>query len=457
VKIPKWVYDRITEITDYVVGDTQWAVTRRQTLRWFLAHIWLETDDDGWTICTVRDIRSCYASLLSECEINDQGRASISMLVDFLPTLPDIEFRAGKASKDPEKRRASAWRFNPKWTMCDEAQLGKLNLVDLGTGESVSFKALLKANGKAPRHAIDVEKRQTDLKQREKAFLGKVTRGRMHINLVKELRSREHDSYYRAGIRSLNHLYNGRIEGQYVTYDHHYRLTFGGRYYDQAFQNLPNELKAKFRCGLLNYDIEACNLACLNHLFREYDVDYRVKSSIYKTMMEHTGLTRKQCKQMVHTTTYRIGRVTIGINDGLGEKIYEWCGNRRKKALKILRWWNGYISPLKSALESLLGRVHGTHRKSCSSPRNYHRYANEVGLILDLNSEVYQREKTHHQQYARNKALLAFMICGVEQAYIREVVRMNPGRVCMLDHDGVVATGALSLPDWHGFTMKVKN
>ncbi|HFW6395338.1 TPA: hypothetical protein ACICCA_004063 [Escherichia coli] len=366
-------------------------------------------------------------------------------------------FRAGKASKDPEKRRASAWRFNPLLPVCDESARGKLNLVDLDTGESVSFRALLQGNGKAPGHAIDVEKRQTALKQTEKDFLAKVGRGRMSIQFVKELRSREPDHYYRAGIRSLNHLYNGRIEGQYVTYDHHYRLTFGGRYYDQAFQNLPNEFKAKFRTGLLNYDIEACNLACLNHLFRQYDVDYRVKSSIYKTMMEHTGLTRKQCKQMVHTTTYRIGRVTIGVNDGLGAKVYGWCGNSKKKALKILRWWNRYISPLKSALESLLERVHGAHRKSCSSPRNYHRYANEVGLILDLNSEVYQREKTHHHQYARNKALLAFMICGVEQAYIREVVSMNPGRVCMLDHDGVVATGALSLPDWRGFTMKVKD
>ncbi|VEB95656.1 Uncharacterised protein [Cedecea lapagei] len=70
------------------------------------------------------------------------------------------------------------------------------------------------------------------------------------------------------------------------------------------FQNLPNELKAKFRCGLLNYDIEACNLACLNHLFREYGVDYCVDASIYAEMMEHTGLTRKQCKSIVHTTTY---------------------------------------------------------------------------------------------------------------------------------------------------------
>ncbi|EKN6415767.1 hypothetical protein DVQ15_15740 [Yersinia enterocolitica] len=454
VKIPKWVYDRITEITGCVVGDTQWAVTRRQTLRHFLAHIWLETDDDGWTICTVRDIRSCYASLLGLCEISYQGQCYMSTLVDFLQTLPDIEFRKGKACVDAKKRKASAWQFNPRRSV---SALGKLNLVDVDTGESVCLKALLQGNGKAPGHAIDVEKRQTALKVREKAFLGKVARGRMSIQFVKALRSREPDAYYRAGIRSLNHLYNGRIEGQYVTYDHYYRLTFGGRYYDQAFQNLPNEFKAKFRTGLLNYDIEACNLACLNHLFREYEVDYRVKSSIYKTMMEHTGLTRKQCKQMVHTTTYRIGRVTIGVNDGLGAKVYQWCGNRRKKALKILRWWNQYVSPLRCALESLLERVHGAHRKSCSSPRNYHRYANEVGLILDLNSEEYQREKTHYQQYARNKVLLAFMICGVEQAYIREVVSLNPGRVCMLDHDGVVATGALSLPDWRGFTMKVKD
>ena len=457
VKIPKWVYDRITEITDYVVGDTQWAVTRRQKENGgsWLTYGWKQTMMAG--LYALSGISVAAMPVSWDSEISYRGECFMSTLTDFSPTLSDIEFRAGKASKDPEKRRASAWRFNPLLPVCDESARGKLNLVDLDTGESVSFRALLQGNGKAPGHAIDVEKRQTALKQTEKDFLAKVGRGRMSIQFVKELRSREPDHYYRAGIRSLNHLYNGRIEGQYVTYDHHYRLTFGGRYYDQAFQNLPNEFKAKFRTGLLNYDIEACNLACLNHLFRQYDVDYRVKSSIYKTMMEHTGLTRKQCKQMVHTTTYRIGRVTIGVNDGLGAKVYGWCGNSKKKALKILRWWNRYISPLKSALESLLERVHGAHRKSCSSPRNYHRYANEVGLILDLNSEVYQREKTHHHQYARNKALLAFMICGVEQAYIREVVSMNPGRVCMLDHDGVVATGALSLPDWRGFTMKVKD
>jgi hypothetical protein len=64
-----------------------------------LAHIWLEADDDGWTICTVRDIRSCYASLLSECEISYQDRSFMSTLVDFLSTQPDIEFRAGKRVK----------------------------------------------------------------------------------------------------------------------------------------------------------------------------------------------------------------------------------------------------------------------------------------------------------------------------------------------------------------------
>lgn len=40
-----------------------------------LAHIWLETDDDGWTICTVRDIRSSYASLPGQCEISYRGSA----------------------------------------------------------------------------------------------------------------------------------------------------------------------------------------------------------------------------------------------------------------------------------------------------------------------------------------------------------------------------------------------
>lgn len=74
----------------------------------------------------------------------------MSTLTDFLPTLSDIEFRAGKASKDPEKRRASAWRFNPLLPVCDESAGGKLNLVDLDTGESVSFRALLQGNGKAP-------------------------------------------------------------------------------------------------------------------------------------------------------------------------------------------------------------------------------------------------------------------------------------------------------------------
>lgn len=461
MKIPKYVHNRISTITRYVIDDgTQWTINRRIALRLFLAEIWLsETDDDGWVTCTARDIRGSYSSLLVECKIEYMGEGFSSTLAKFLPRLPDIDFRKGKSSKDPEKRKSGQWQFNPQCPLSasGEPEMCELWLVDLETGEAVKFKDLLKGNGKAPKHAIDLEKRQTELKQCEKVFLARVARGRMHISFVEALRNRVPDIHYRAGIRSLNHLYNAKIEGQYVTYDHHYRLTFGGRYYDQAFQNLPNELKSKFRSGLQNYDIEACNLACLNWLFREYELDYRVKSSIYKTMMEHTELTRKQCKQMVHTTTYRIGRVTLGVNDGLGEKVFEWCGNRRKKAVKILRWWDSYVIPLKAALETLLERVQDRHHKNCLSPRNYHRYTNAVGLILDLNSEEYLRKRAHHQQYARNKVLLAFIICGVEQAYIREVVRLNPGKVCMLDHDGVVATGALSLPDWRGFTMKVKD
>ncbi|MGE4878999.1 hypothetical protein [Yersinia enterocolitica] len=461
VKIPKFVYDRITEIADCMVGDTQWTVTRRRVVRRFLADIWLgdgfsgaRNEDEVWTICTVRDIRERYSSLLSKCEISFQGECINSTLVGFLPTMHDIECRKGKANKDPKKRKPSEWRFNPHQP---ESALGKLNLVDLVTGEAIKFKALLKSNGKAPKHFIDTGKRQIELKQREKKFLTGVARGRMHFNFVRALRSRVPDIHYRAGIRSLNHLYNAKIEGQYVTYDHHYRLTFGGRYYDQAFQNMPNELKAKFRSGLLNYDIEACNLACLNYLFNKYDVDYRVGASVYKDIMKYTGLTRKECKQMVHTTTFRIGRVTLGINDGLGGKVYEWCGNRRKKTLRILRWWDNYVSPLRVALEDLLKRVHDVHRKNCKSPRNYHRYVNEVGLVLDISSEDYLREAMHHQQYAQNKALIAFMIFGVEQAYIREVVKLNPRRVCMLDHDGVVALKELILPNWLGFKLKIKD
>lgn len=49
------------------------------------------------------------------------------------------------------------------------------------------------------------------------------------------------------------------------------------------------------------------------------------------------------------------------------------------------------------------------------------------------------------------------MTTGVEQAYIRELVRLNPGRVCMLDHDGVVALGELVLPDWAGFNLTIKD
>jgi hypothetical protein len=63
----------------------------------------------------------------------------------------------------------------------------------------------------------------------------------------------------------------------------------------------------------------------------------------------------------------------------------------------------------------------------------------------------------HHQQYAQNKGLIAHFIFGVEQAYIREVVKLNPRRVCMLDHDGVVALRELILPNWLGFKLKIKD
>lgn len=56
----------------------------------------------------------------------------------------------------------------PLLPVCDESARGKLNLVDLDTGESVSFRALLQGNGKAPGHAIDVEKRQTALNKRKR-------------------------------------------------------------------------------------------------------------------------------------------------------------------------------------------------------------------------------------------------------------------------------------------------
>lgn len=455
MKIPKWVYDRITEITKTIVGDSQWSINQRSVLRRFLADIWLgEADDDSWVICTVRDIREYYASLSRNCEINYQGKVIESSLLDFLPTLPDVSFLKGRAHKNADKRSSNTWRFSPERPA---SSLGSLELVDAETGEAITLRELLKSNGKAPKHDIGLEKRQGELRQSEKQFLGMVARGRMHVSFVKALRQPLPEQHYRAGIRSLNHLYNAKIKGRYATYDHNYRLTFGGRYYDRAFQNLPNDLKAKFRSGLLNYDIEGCSLACLNRLFARHNIDYRIYSTIYAEIMERTGLLRKQCKQMVHTTIYRVGRVTVGTNDGLGEAVCEWFGGNEKKTRKMLRWWRRFVSPFKEALEDLLEHIQQEHRQNCSSPRNYHRYVNDVGLILDLNDEKFEREREHHQQYARDKSLLAFMTTGVEQAYIRELVRLNPGRVCMLDHDGVVALGELVLPDWAGFNLTIKD
>ncbi|WP_431222136.1 hypothetical protein ACQ86O_17350 [Serratia sp. L9] len=454
MKIPEWVYKRIIAITQVVAGDGRRAITQRCVLRQFLVDLWLaEPNDKGWVVCTQRDIRSQYHPLLSKCEINHQGkRQKVKRLIDILPDIAsDFHFKAGQASQDVNKRRPSLWQFNP---VRPKSDVGSLRLVDAATGESFTFRQILRANGKAPKHTLNLGKRQAGLKRKEQAWLKGVTRGRMHRKFLQQLKTMVPDDYYRAGIRSLNHLYNAKIEGEYVTYDHTYRLTFGGRYYDRTFQNLPNSLKSKFRHGLLNYDIRSCSFACLNLLFKRYHVDYRIKSTIYAKMMKKTGLTRKQCKQMVHPTTYRIGRVTLGVTTGIGEKLCGWVG--KKKALKILRWWDDFISPLRAALEELVVNIQQRHREICSSPRNYHRIENDLGLFLDLKGEKYDRNRDHDQQYARDKSLLAFMVCGVEQAYIREVVRLNPGVVCMLDHDGVVALLELRLPEWPGFRLELK-
>lgn len=459
MKIPPWVYERIECITQIVVGNNQWAINRRAVLRRFLAHIWLHaesTDDDGlgWTICTERDIRHFYHGLLGDCRLTVEGQLKKANLKAVLPTLADIDYDKGKKSQDVGKRKPSRWRFSPKRPDTD---IGKLRLVDVDTGAVMTLKQIIQSNGKAPSHEFGpIPVSQAGLKKQEKAWLKNVSSGRMHISFVRALKSRVPDPYYRAGIRSLNHLYNAKFEESYAVYDHCYRLTFGGRYYDQAFQNLPNELKAKFRAGLLNYDIQTCNLACLNLLFKRYNVNYQVSLSIYRKMMKKTGFTRKQCKSMVHTTTYRVGKVTIGVSDGLGAKVCEWSEGDNKQALKILRWWNNYVEPLREALETLVSQIQQQHQKSCRSHRNYHLYVNDIGLTLDLNDEKYQRKQSYAQNYARNKSLLAFMICGVEQAYIREVVRLNPGVVCMLDHDGLVAQQALKFPDWEGFKLEIK-
>ncbi|WP_251302109.1 hypothetical protein, partial [Escherichia coli] len=48
-----------------------------------------------------------------------------------------------------------------------------------------------------------------------------------------------------------------------------------------------------------------------------------------------------------NTTTYRIGRVTIGVNDGLGAKVYGWCGNSKKKGAKDF----ALVEPLYQSIE----------------------------------------------------------------------------------------------------------
>jgi hypothetical protein len=459
--IPRWVYKRIQEICQHIVGDDAKAIKRRDVLRQFLTDIWLNvnlnTEDGkvGWAICTLRDIRQHYGLLVADSCFRIDGKKKRGTLLDMLSYVaPDVQHMKGRANQDPKQRKSGHWRFNPKRP---DSDIDHLRLVDAKSGAKSSVEKALKSNGRASAHEFTLfSKSQYVLKQQEKAWLKGVIRGRMHKNFIKALRKCKNEYHVRAGILSLNHLFNARREGDYITYDHTYRLTFGGRYYDRVFQNLPNKLKSTFRKGLLNYDIKACNLACLNVLFKRYGVDYSVSSSIYAKMMKKTGLTRKQCKRLVHTTSFRIGRVTHGVTNGLGEAIYEWFEEDRRAALKLLRWWDGYVTPLRNALNDLLERIHEQHKKTCASPRCYHLYPNDIGIILDLKDESFDREKEHHQQYARDKSLLAHMTFGVEQAYIREVIRLNPGKICMLDHDGLVAVEEITSPEMDGFTLEIK-
>lgn len=460
-KIPKWVYDRIQEICNIVVDDGQMRVNRRQCLRRFLVHIWLESDEDGWTIVTKRTIRTDFNALDRHWHILVKGRRMHVLPLEIFPKLiPELEFHAGKAAKDGNKRKSDRWQFDPKRPSSD---IGQLLLVDVDTGETFDVWKQLRKIGKAPQHNFDlIPKSQYELKKREKQWLKGVPRGRMHLSFIEQLKEQLPISYYKMGIRSLNHLYNAKVEGDYVTYDHTYKLTFGGRYYDKAYQNLPGDLKASFRNGLLNYDIAGCCLACLNTLFKRYDITYRVDSVLYQTIMEKSGLERKQCKKLVLATIYRIGKVTIGIQKGIGEDVYHWLGNDEAKAKELLAWWKQKAKPLRMALGRLVRRIKRQHRINCASPRQYHLYPNDIGLVLNLKQEKYERKRRNnsgsitYSKFAQNKGLLTHMVTGVEQAYIREVIILNLNKICMLDHDGFAAIGEIIQPEHEFIRLEVK-
>ncbi|EJY5273077.1 hypothetical protein Q1E06_004259, partial [Salmonella enterica] len=243
-------------------------------------------------------------------------------------------------------------------------------------------------------------------------------------------------------------------------YDHTYKLTFGGRYYDKAYQNLPGDLKVSFRAGLLNYDIAGCSLACLNTLFKRYDIGYRVDSALYQTIMEKSGLERKQCKELVLATIYRIGKVTIGIQNGIGEDVYHWLDNNEAKTKELLAWWKQKAKPLRIALGRLVRRIKRQHHQKCASPRQYHLYPNDIGLVLNLKQEKYERKddngSTTYSKFAQNKGLLTHMVTGIEQAYIREVIRLNSNKICMLDHDGFAAIDEIVQPEHEFIRLELK-
>ncbi len=464
-KIPKWVDDQIQEICNMVIDNGQMRVNRRQCLRCFLAHIWLESDEDGWTIVTKRTIRTYFNALDRHWQILVKGRRMHALPLEIFPKLiPELKFHAGKAAKDSNKRKPDRWRFDPKRPDDD---IGQLLLVDVDTGETFDVWTLLKKTGKAPQHNVDlIPKSQYELKKQEKQWLKGISRGRMHLNFIEQLKEHTPMPYYKMGIRSLNHLYNAKVDGDYVTYDHTYKLTFGGRYYDKAYQNLPGDLKASFRAGLLNYDIAGCCLACLNTLFKRYKMSYRVDDALYQTIAARSGLKRKYCKLIVISTINRLGKVTAGTQSGMGEDIYHWLSNDKKKAKELLLWWKQKAKPLCEALAKLIRRIKQQHHKKCTSPRQYHLYPNDIGLVLNLIQEKYQIQKADEQEgdniieyreYAQDKGLLAHMITGVEQAYIREVIRLNSGKISMLDHDGFAATDEIIQPEHEFIRLELKD
>ncbi len=459
-KIPKWTYDRIQEICNMVVDNGQMQINRRQCLRRFLTHIWLESEENGWTIITKRTIRTDFNALGRLWWILVKGKRMNAYPLEILPKLiPELKFHAGKAAKDSKKRKSDRWLFDPKRPIDD---IGKLLLADVDTGETFDVWALLKKTGKAPQHNVDlIPKSQYELKKREKLWLKGVSRGRMHMRFIEQLKEHIPMPYYKQGIRSLNHLYNAKAGGDYVTYDHTYKLTFGGRYYDKAYQNLPGDLKTAFRTGLLNYDIAGCSLACLNTLFARYDIDYRVDSALYQTIMEKSGLERKQSKLLVLATIYKIGKVTVGIQNGIGEDVYHWLGNNEAEAKKLLAWWKQQAKPLRIALGRLVRRIKRQHRKNCASPRQYNLYPNDIGLVLNLKQEKYEQKDNNgsitYSKFAQNKGLLTHMVTGIEQAYIREVIRLNPGKICMLDHDGFAAIGEIIQPEHEFIRLEIKD